>query len=250
MLKSLNISGGLLVLFISLTSCLDKGPRDIRSHYFPLRELQEGMVYEYLPLNHDSLTPTYWYYRSFFGEEGVFLTKTYYEYELVPLQFSREEVVSNGMLLQDIYLYEKDSTGKQQGVPVEVLSGSAFPFQVTDSSGVFLYKIQWHPLSDPLATLTLIKNRRYVKDTIISYDQQERDAVVFDIKELLEYDKEGVFEHQYSGREVYAEGIGLVYYEKKVAGDFHWAYRLEKRYPMSQLEEKFKESIQQQSNKE
>ena len=227
-------------LLLALTSCRGDGAQDIRNYYFPLRELKEGLVYEYQPMINDSLTPAYWYYRSFFTEEGIFLTKTYYEYELAPLQLSREEVVSNGMLLEDLYLYENDSTGKQQKITVEVLSGSAFPFQVKDSSGVFLYKIQWHPVSDPEATITLIKNRRYIKDTTIVFEAEERDAVLFDVRELVEYDKEGVFEHEYSGREVYAEGIGLFYYEKKVAGDFQWAYRLKERYPMSRLEEQYR----------
>ena len=165
-------------LLLALTSCRGDGAQDIRNHYFPLRELKEGLVYEYQPMINDSLTPAYWYYRSFFTEEGIFLTKTYYEYELAPLQLSREEVVSNGMLLEDLYLYENDSTGKQQKITVEVLSGSAFPFQVKDSSGVFLYKIQWHPVSDPEATITLIKNRRYIKDTTIVFEAEERDAVL------------------------------------------------------------------------
>lgn len=248
MFRSLNIDNTLyrFFLLLALTSCRGDGVKDIRNHYFPLRELKEGLVYEYQPVGNDSLTPAYWYYRSFFTEDGIFLTKTYYEYELVPLQLSREEVVSNGMLLASLNLYETDSTRRQQKVPAEVLSGSAFPFQVRDSTGVFLYKVRWQPLSDPEATITLIKNRRYVKDTTVVYEGKTRDAVVFNIQELVEHDKEGVFEYKYSGREVYAEGIGLFYYAKKVADDLEWAYRLEKRYPMSQLEEQYNTRILQQ----
>ena len=245
MLQSQDIRNTLFGIFLllTLTSCRENGIKDIRNHYFPLRELTEGMAYEYQPVINDSLTPAYWYYRSFFTDDGIFLTKTYYEYELLPLQLSREEVVSNGMLLQNIYLYEQDSTGKQHKIEAEVLSGSAFPFQVRDSGGVFLYKIRWNPLSDPEATITLVKNRQYVKDTVVNFENKDLDAVIFDVRELVEYDKEGVFEHQYNGREIYAEGLGLFYYEKKVADDFQWAYRLEKRYPMSELEEKYKERI-------
>ena len=172
MFRSLNIDNTLyrFFLLLALTSCRGDGVKDIRNHYFPLRELKEGLVYEYQPVGNDSLTPAYWYYRSFFTEDGIFLTKTYYEYELVPLQLSREEVVSNGMLLASLNLYETDSTRRQQKVPAEVLSGSAFPFQVRDSTGVFLYKVRWQPLSDPEATITLIKNRRYVKDTTVVYE--------------------------------------------------------------------------------
>ncbi len=235
----------LVSALLLLTSCREGGPKDIRDYYFPLRQLEDGLVYEYRPLFPDSLTPVYWYYRSFLKEDGVFLTGTYYEYGLIPLQLVREELVRNGMLLQDLYLYEADSTGSQRQARAEVLSGTAFPFEVSDSGGVFLYKVRWEPPSDSGAVITLIKNRRYLRDTSIRFDDKSYDAVVFDVREMLEYDKDGVFEQAYEGREVYAKGLGLVYFQKEISKDIRWAYRLEARYPMSRLEETFKQRIEQ-----
>ena len=63
------------------------GRRDVRDYYFPIRSLTDGLVYEYQPVNNDSLSPAYWYYRSFLFRDSVFLTGTYYEYDLLPLQF-------------------------------------------------------------------------------------------------------------------------------------------------------------------
>lgn len=234
--------------FLSLTSCREGGPKDIRDYYFPLKQLEEGLVYEYQPVFQDSLTPVYWYYRSFLRDDGVFLTGTYYEYNLIPLQLVREELVKNGMLLQDLFLYEADSTGRQLRTTAEVLAGNAFPFQVSDSSGVFLYKIRWNPPSDTAAVITLIKNRRYLRDTVIAYEEKKYDALVFGVRELLEYDKDGVFEQEYGGREVYAKGLGLVYYEKEISKDLRLGYRLIARYPMSQLEETFKQRIEQKNS--
>lgn len=235
-------------LVIGLSSCRENGPKDIRDYYFPLRDLEEGVVYEYQPVYMDSLTPAYWYYRSFIQEDGVFLTGTYYEYDLVPLQLVREELVRNGMLVQDVYLYDQatDSSGQQNRTEVEVLQGSAFPFKVTDSTGVFLYKIKWEPPQDSGAVITLVKNRRYLKDTVVQALGETHDAVLFKVQELLSYDKEGVFEQRYGGREIYAKGLGLVYYDKKIGEGIQLSYALERRYPMNELENQYEQRIRQE----
>ncbi len=234
----------ILIGLAGLTSCQGDGNKDIRDYYFPLKQLKEGLVYEYQPVYPDSLTPAYWYYRSFIREDGVFLTGTYYDSRLIPLQLLREELVSNGMLLQELFLYEPDSIGQQRRATAEVLAGTAFPFTVSDSSGVFLYKVSWVPPTDPEATITLIKNRRYRGDSTILYEGKKYAAVLFDLRESLEHEQDGVFEQTYRGREVYAKGLGLVYYEKHVTDEFRWAYRLAARYPMSQLEETFRQQIE------
>lgn len=235
-------------LVIGVSSCRETGPKDIRDYYFPLRDLEEGLVYEYQPVHIDSLTPAYWYYRSFIREDGVFLTGTYYEYGLVPLQLVKEELVRNGMLVQDVYLYDEaaDSSGQQKRTTVEVLQGSAFPFEVTDSTGVFLYKIRWEPPQDSGAVVTLVKNRRYLKDTVVQAMGKAHDAVLFKVQELLTYDKEGVFEQTYGGYEVYAKGLGLVYYDKKIGEGVQLSYALERRYPMNELEKEYEQRIRQE----
>lgn len=229
---------------LSFWGCQDSAKKDIRDYYFPLKALEEGLVYEYEPVKMDSLTPTYWYYRSFISEESIFLTGTYYEYELIPLQYVREELVKNGMLLADIRLFEKIDSVRQQPVKVDILSGSVFPFEVSDSSGVFLYKIQWRPLADTTALITLIKNRHYAGDTLLTIAGKKHKALRFEVKELLSYDKDGVLEQQYSSTELYAKGLGLVYFDKKITDELQWAYQLKARYPMTELEEKFKQSIE------
>ena len=117
---------------------------------------------------------------------------------------------------------------------------------MSDSSGVFLYKIRWEPPQDSGAVITLIKNRRYLKDTVVNVLGEEREAVVFDVQELLEYDQNGVFEQRYGGQEVYARGIGLVYYKKSVGDQMRWDYALHRRYPMTELEKQFEQQLKSQ----
>jgi hypothetical protein len=237
----------LLLALYSLTSCQGDGAKDIRDYYFPLKQLEEGLVYEYQPVYPDSLTSAYWYYRSFIGEDGVFLTGTYYDSRLIPLQLVREELVSNGMLLQELFLYEPDTVGQQRRATAEVLAGNVFPFAVRDSSILYLYKVRWNPPASPDASITLIKNRHYLGDTTIQYQGKKYPAVRFALRESLEHEQDGLFEQSYRGREVYAKGLGLVYYEKHVTDEFRWAYRLADRYPMSQLEDTFRQQIDQKT---
>lgn len=251
-----------MLLLVVHLGCNSDGTRDIRSYYFPLQDLQEGMVYEYRAVNMDSLTPKYWYYRSFIGEEGIFLTGTYYEQDLTPLQFVREEMVGNGMIQDTLYLleyafsesaidslpaeereaffiYRPDSSSQIARVDVEILSGTLFPFQVRENGGVFLYKVKWRPAGQPQAEITLGKTRRYLGDTTFVFQDKSYDCVRFEVHELFQQDQEGVLEQEYEGVEWYAKNLGLVYFRKNITEDFVIEYQLIDRYPMEQLEEKY-----------
>ena len=246
-LKSISKIGytvGILCLILTgFFACSDNdGKKDIRDFYFPIRQLQDGLVYEYRAVGNDSLPPVYWYYRSFIEEDGVYLTGTYYEYDLIPRQLAKEEMVSNGIIQNELSLFITDSTGRQQPLNSEVLSGTIFPFKVSKEGGIFLYKVQISSPDQPHLVTTLIKNRRYVGDTTYVFNGKKLPAVSFEVKELVELDdkEQGGMEPQWEGTEVYAKNIGLVFYEKQL-GETPLTYALFDRYPMTVLEEKFKE---------
>jgi hypothetical protein len=234
----------IFVLACILSAC-QSDTRHIRDYYFPLKQLTEGLVYEYQSVNNDSLAPEYWYFRSFVLDSGIYLTGTSYSPDFTPQQLVREEMVSNGMILQDLYLYDSDSTDFQQQVAAQIIAGNVFPFEVRDSGGIFLYKVSWQLPSEPGATTTLIKNRRYAGDTTFVFQDKRYDCVVFEVRELLEYDLNGRFEQEFSSVEWYAKGLGLVYYRKDIAADLVLEYRLIDRYPMTRLEEAFRQKLQQ-----
>ena len=179
MLKLKLYSLSFLLFLISIACNKSDGTKDIRDYYYPLKALQDGMVYEYHPVHVDSLTPVYWYYRSLLNEQGKYLTGTYYEEDLIPRQFVKEEMIHNGMLLDEIKLLVADSTGNPETIPVEILSGSVYPFAVKENGGIFLYKIKWDYPIDPPTSTTLIKNRRYVGDTTLTVANKSYDCVAF-----------------------------------------------------------------------
>lgn len=232
-------------IFFSLFSCKpNDAKRNIRSFYFPIENLNEGLVYEYRSAEADSLAPFYMYYRTIKNDSQTFLVAMHYDFEFIPRQLAREEIIDNGVLLTECFLFEDDTTGKQIQIPVLVESGSVFPFEVRDSGGVFLYKIKWQEPSDTSIFTRLVRNRRYLGDTSFVYKNKSYPSVIFEVKELAENYNEGFLEHEFSGMEIYAQNIGLVSFKKVISDDLKMEYSLFDTYSMSALEEKFKQQIQ------
>ncbi len=201
------------------------------------------MVYEYQAIQPDSLTPQYWYYRSLIQDDQVLLTATLYEADFIPRQLVKEELVSNGMLLNDLYLYYTDSLDRQESYDINIVAGNTFPFKVSQPSGIFLYNINWTDPNDG-STTTLIKNRRYLGDTTFNYaGVNYNDCVAFEVRELVEVDSEGVLSQEFSGVEFYAKNVGLIYYKKEIPNLFTLEYALADRYPMDSLEVMFGEYL-------
>ncbi|MEM9848292.1 MAG: hypothetical protein AAF847_10410 [Bacteroidota bacterium] len=234
-----------LVLCAALiwTQCSFDGTTNIKTYYFPLHDLYNGMVYEYNGVDNENLPPYYWFYRSIDQEESTFLTGMYYDYTFTPQQFIREEKIKNGMLLEELFLYETDTIGKQEQIPVNIAAGNAFPFEVKDSLGIFLYNINWYSPKDSM-NYTLVRNRSYQGKTTYEYQGKSYRAITFKVRELVETEQEGFLKVELTGEEIYAEGIGLVYTSKKALdGGYEQTYQLKDTYTMEALEQKFGESL-------
>lgn len=233
----------LIPIIIGISSCRNDGIRDIRTYYFPLKKLTEGMVYEYRA--GDTLTPAYWYYRSFLDSQEKFLTATYYEQALEPLQMAKELLVSNGMLLDELRLYSPDANGIASQTSAEIDYPNVYPFEVRDSLGVFLYRVSWKDEEEQQISIT--RNRRFMGDTTFVFQGKSYPCVWFRILESIELDHptQGYFEQQIEGHETYAKGIGMVSYGKSPRGTSPITYRLFDRYPMEVLEEKARRRIEQ-----
>lgn len=221
-----------------VNSCQLERKINIVSYYLPLNDLKEGLVYEYQSTN-DNFPPYYWYFRTIKQGNSTFLTGMNYNHTFTPQQFIRETSVSNGMLLEEAYIYELDTLDKQIKLRMEITAGNVFPFQVQDSLGVFLYNISWENAADSVKT-TIIRNRRYTGKTTTEFQGKTYDAVTFSVRELIEDEREGTLKLELTGKEIYAKGIGLVYTQKQtIDGNFRQTYQLVDRYSMEELEAKF-----------
>jgi len=231
-------------LLFFLFACGKGGKRDISQYYFPVKELRGGKVYEYVVSQNDSVMPEYWYYRTFVRDSGLFLVGTYYDHRFQIGQIVREKITKSGALAKECHLYEADPNPETEGGQIHTTTiidaPNKFPFGVSDSSGVFLFKLQFHPPDDPKATIYVVRNRRYLGDAPdFEFDGKKYPCIKFGLREAIGNEKEGAAEVEGRGEEWYAKGLGLVYYRKTYgSGAFKMEARLTDIFPMSELERK------------
>ncbi|MCP3929918.1 MAG: hypothetical protein GY705_12555 [Bacteroidetes bacterium] len=245
LLKSVKIVGltAIWIAFIWGTSCNHNAKiSGLEAYYFPLEELEKGKVYEYRPINNDSFPLNFWHYHSVIEEDSRKLEGVFYNQEFIPQQFFREERVSNGMLLDEYRILVRDSLENQEQIPVEILSGSVFPFTLNDTNSVFLYHIKWTDIDKPDAFTTLIKNRRYKGKTSFFFKGVEYDCIEFEVKELIERYEEGYLEHEFMSTEIYAKGLGLVYNKKVINDVTTLEYELANIYNFEDVKEQFNDN--------
>lgn len=233
-------------LAITLLLACSGGQRDIRDYYFPVKKLLPGLVYAYASEEGDTTERRYWFYRAFVRDSGVFLVGTQYDRYFEINQIVREKIGDSGSRAREAFLYEPDTaTGKLAPIRTSVESPDLFPFQVRDSLGVFLYKLQYRPVSDTGATVYLIRNRRYLGDgPEFELNGEKYPTIRFGLHEAVGHSKEGAAEIEGHGEEWYAKGLGLVYFRKTFGqeGQIRFAYRLVETLPMAELEHRAEEA--------
>ena len=226
-------------LFFALL-CVACGDRiDLEPYYFPTAELDAGMVYEYRsPDPADSLVPPFYrYFRTVRTDTALYLASQDYDPYFQPSIFAREQLVASGTLLREMYLYEPDTAGRVNRVDAQILHENAFPFGTSRTQpGVLVWEVRWTSPGEPPVTTTLLRNRQYARDTVVRVADADTDAVVFNVIERVDSEQVGFVESEYAAVEVYAEGIGLVYYRKDISENFKLEYALTDRYPMAELE--------------
>jgi hypothetical protein len=241
----------LLVLFWGgfLTACRQDVPgQPLRAYYFPLEKLRDGLVYEYRKVPfakaEDSLATFYTYYRTVVEGGRTYLLGMQFDYALQPQSYSREELVANGMSIVGNRVFRADSTGTPVEQLVAVEAGAVFPFGVQDSAGVFLYVIKMADPQDTTKFTRLIRNRRWAGNTVFQFQGKSLPAVRFSLAEAIEDYADGYFDTEYSGEEIYARGIGLVYLKKMLPGNLTLEYQLHDTYPKTILEQNFKRNLE------
>ncbi|MEL6972554.1 MAG: hypothetical protein AAFO02_20485 [Bacteroidota bacterium] len=174
---------------------------------------------------------------------AFYFTKTFYQSDFEQKQLYREVMVNNGILLKDLFLFENDASGQQLQTRAEILSPNVFPFKVTGSEDYYIYQVRFQLPSQPHGSTSVLINRRFLGDTTYQFKGQTYDAIQFDILGSVDQRDSilGDIEPQFSGREIYAEGLGLVYYERSYGPEApSFQHQLVDRYPMQELENQAK----------
>jgi hypothetical protein len=230
----------LLILIGSLYNCNKSPKKDIKEFYYPVTELKQPKVYEYRCTNIDSLAPYFLYFNTIVQKGKVNFTSTFYNARFEVQSISIEEMLNNGMVLNSLKLYQTNpTTGKSTAITAKINTGAVYPFQVTDSLGVFVYNISINDTADTTHTTHIIRNRSYTKDTTYNYQNKTYPAVIFKVRQVQDDDHKGHLEIENSTTEIYAKGIGLVYIKRNVSNTMTLTYELKDIYTMEDLEKKY-----------
>ncbi|CAH0998804.1 hypothetical protein LEM8419_00132 [Neolewinella maritima] len=229
----------LLLLPLLLLSCTQQA--DVRDYYFPVRELTDGLVYEYA--NKGTLTDEpaeYWYFLGVDRDTALYLSATQYADGMTPVQLARERITNEGVELEELFLFPPSLSGERKRVTTDIIYPRSFPFYLDDGRAVG-YRIGFSPPDNPDATNYVSLDRTYQKDTTLTVMGQPRDAIVFGLTgEVSQRDPRlGDISPTFTGYEVYAEGLGLVEYYRDLGAGGTVAGKLIRRIPMADYAERF-----------
>ena len=236
------ISLGFLFMCFLFSCGKFDGKKNIKEFYYPVDKMDQGIVYEYQSIGNDSLPNEYWFLRNLKTDTATYIAGQYYDHNFTIRQFFSAEIVSNGVLMNDYSIYEFDSLGYQIKRPAQILNGNSFPFEVKDSTGVFLFKLRWDDAKIKDAYVELTRNRRYKGTAEYSFQNKKKECVEFIVKELVDDYNNGHLEQQYNGKELYAKDLGLIYYRKNLGEGFVLEYELVDTFSMHELEKRYNDN--------
>lgn len=207
---------GALFIFYSCNNEPKKvaAPYQFKDYYYPIEDLRRGKVYVYAPVNNDSLEGYYLY----LVNQGGYLIGTTYNAQLKTEQITTEDVLSNGTALHRFRLceYFPDNPDICQPIDVEIESPSVFPFEMRDSSSVFLYDVSWTGTDS--VEYNVIRNRHFMGFESVEWKGKTYEGVKFGIREEITAGREvnGYQTFKAFTEEYYAKGIGLVHSKKNI----------------------------------
>ena len=223
------------IILLGLTKCRADFPKDIAEFYYPVNLLDEGLVYHYKSTTND-MDPLdqYWFFKGHQITDSQQLTGQFYDHNKQILQYFRQTINKSGVLMDEYRLYSNDTIADI--IPVEVLYNNVYPFQVKDTTSIYLYKLQYVNPADSSIN-TIVRNRRYSGTTTWEHNGKTYDAIQFNVLEQIQNDRDGVVKIDLKGYEIYAKGIGQVYTERVTQdGTTRIVDQLVDRIPMEAFE--------------
>ncbi|PHI19428.1 hypothetical protein CEQ90_12980 [Lewinellaceae bacterium SD302] len=231
-------------LFILGTGCSDQ--RDIRDYYFPVRDLDEGLVYAYTPQNSPDTNTVYWYAIGLDQDTALYLNITTYDERLNPATLVSEAITNEGVVTRQVLIYSTDSTGRSVKTQADILFDQSFPFFVArnyeDDQNIQVYQIDYSPVTSPTSRYRITYNRSFSRDTIAMIDGLEYPAIRLEMtgETSVRDAVEGDISPTFRGFEIYAKGVGLVESYRNFDG-FILHQKLTDRFSMEELQHKAKQ---------
>jgi hypothetical protein len=234
------------ILFFGLllaSSCgLFDGQKSLKSFYFPIKKLKNGLIYAFQPVGADSAAVEYWYVRSEKRDGNWWLMSQYYQPDFSIGQNVAEQIFDDGAVAKQVLLYENDSiSGKARQIPTKISEGNMFPFLAKDSTEIYRFSLDWQPDPTNKTTIFLKRTRRFVgSGAPFIFKNKKIETVRFLLREIIGNAGDGNAEIEGTGEEIYAENLGLVAYKKEYRGGLKLDFRLIDTFGMPELERRAK----------
>ncbi len=218
----------ILILILALTSCDNNKKIDVSKYYCSFEDSKTTKIYEYQSPNKDSLPPYYWSFKAIETDTGKYLVSRNFNYSFIPQQRTLNEIVSNGILAKEHFFYSTNNDSlKEEVFKARIISPTLYPFQVSENGGFFPYEIKFTNPDNKTEKVRLLRERKYLRDTIYTYKGKDIPAILFEVNDLMQFKdtEQGDYDHYNHMTEIYAEDLGLVYKQYRV-GTMNIVYHL------------------------
>lgn len=233
----------LSLLFLSSLLGCNTASKDLKDYYYPVDELNDGLVYHYKSIGDKKQYPFFWYYKSGVENGATQIFGRYYNYLGKIEQVVQEEVTEQGIITKYFKIFEQDGTGEEFALQVNIEKNQVFPFQQTKEDDINRFKINWRSELDLGANVTLNRGRIFKQWTTYNWKGKSIPCAEFLMVETIEVEENnaGVQTIETTTKELFGEGIGLIYYKKIIGEKLNMEFVLDDRTSLEELKAKFNE---------
>ena len=221
----------------------------LKSYYYPLKDLQEGLIYEYA-YQSTQQTAYYWFLKTVTDEAGHWnLVGTRYGANFETEALSTERVYPNGTAYELYQFVILDTpTQKDKIYPHRIAQPTAFPFEIpAKKEQSYRFQSQFNLPPDMTMNYEFTRDRRFSQFLNFDYQQKKQAAVEFlgyDYLTLNDTTNGGFFKLDSANiKEIYVQNIGLVYTEREAPSGQMVAWTLKGRYDMDSFLRKIPEKV-------
>jgi hypothetical protein len=218
-----------LIILAATLSCreaITEMPTSTRMFYFDALALSGGgKVFAYEPVNDKRYPEEYWHKRFTGDYHANTLYRTLYSPDAEVLQSMAESIDKKGATLIKLEL-TYPSGDSSRTLTAKIDAASTFLFGPPDTTVIAKYQIEYREPSDDAVRVILTRERKFVREQTFTFQGKEYPAMRFVVDETLETETEGFTESTWQTTEIYALGLGLVYYRKPINSEFVLEYRL------------------------
>jgi len=194
-----------------------------------------GQVYIYRPVQDPSLPDEIWHYRFVPDWRSTFVWASQYNNTGQVIQKRIERINGPDVMLisMDILFITPDSVFS---VSPDISDSATFAFTTIPESRKSKLQLHYWDVTADSVRVILTKERSLTGRTEYEFEGRKYPAIEVRVDEILETETEGFTTTKWTGTEVYAQGLGLVYYRKPINEALELEYELSEIIPFSQFD--------------